>query len=69
MDQLVVVNTITNKVDTKNILRSNDQEKNQVPETTYHEDTKTNSKEEHETREPATPRSQMDSNHVNSKPK
>ncbi len=35
MDWLVVANTITNDVDTKDILRSNGEKESEVPETTY----------------------------------
>jgi hypothetical protein len=35
MDQLVVANTITNEVDAKEIMGSNDEEKNEVPKTTF----------------------------------
>ncbi len=69
MDQLMVANTITNEVDTKDILKLDDEEKNEVLKTTYPKYTRTNSKEEHKAIELVTPRSQMGSNDVNSKPK
>jgi hypothetical protein len=48
MDQLMVANTIINEVDAKDILGLDDQEKSKVPKMTYLEDTKMDSKEEHE---------------------
>jgi hypothetical protein len=48
MDQLVVANTIINKVDVEDILRSNDEEKIKVPKKIYLEDTMMDLKEEHE---------------------
>jgi hypothetical protein len=65
----VVANIITNKVNTKEIPRSNDEEESKVLETTYLEDTMTDLKEEHKTSKSITPRSQMGSNYVNNTPK
>ncbi len=69
MDQPVVANTITNEVDIKDILGSGEEEESEVLDTTYPEDTRTDSKEGHETIKPTTPRSQMGSNDMNNTPK
>jgi hypothetical protein len=65
----MVANTINNEVDTKDILGLNDKEENEVHETTYSENTMTNSEEEHEATKPTTLRSQMGSNNVNNTPR
>jgi hypothetical protein len=65
----VVANIITNEVNAKDIIRSNDEEESKVPKTTYPKDTMTDSKEEHKTTELTTPRSQMGSNNVKNTPK
>jgi hypothetical protein len=69
MDQLVVANTITNEVNVKDIMGSGEEEENEVLDTTYPKNTRTDSEEEHETIELTTPRSQMGSNNVNNTPK
>ncbi len=47
MDQLMVANTITNGVDTEDILRFDDEKESEMPKTTYPKDTMTDSEEEH----------------------
>jgi hypothetical protein len=56
-------------VDAKDIQGLDEKEEIKVLKTTYLEDTKTNSKEEHKTTKLTTPRSQMGSNDVNNTPK
>jgi len=65
----VVANTITNKVNAKDIPRSDDKKESKVPKTTYPEDTMKDLEEEHKAIELTTPRSQMSSNDVNNTPR
>jgi hypothetical protein len=64
----MVANIINNEVDTKDILRSDDEEESEVLKKTYPKDTTMDLEEEHKAREPTTPRSQMGSDDVNNTP-
>ncbi len=65
----MVANIITNEVDIKEVPRLDDKEESKVPKTTYLEDIRMDSEEEHKATKPTTPRSQMGSNNVNNTPK
>jgi uncharacterized protein YaaW (UPF0174 family) len=57
MDQLMMTNTIINKVDAKDVSRLNDEEEREVLETIYPKDTTMDSEEQHKTTKSTTPKS------------